>query len=198
MSSSGIVPWVCSKVWMLRFWRLLTAELALLSCRKKELYQILTDLLPGTLRLQGQQRYQENDYQEMRLTNHSVRNLFLKQNLTCFGSIGMAQMTPSIQRSQSQNNYWCLVIWTNFYSWSYRRKWAATIVVSSFTFISPVSSAMVAPATEQIASEFGVTSNVLIAMTTSVFVLGYGTCYIWPLVATTSLTMSYSCWSSSK
>ncbi|KIM38559.1 hypothetical protein M413DRAFT_20020 [Hebeloma cylindrosporum] len=59
-------------------------------------------------------------------------------------------------------------------NWSYRKKWAATLVVSSFTFISPVSSSMVAPATQQIAREFGITSTALIAMTTSVFVLGYG------------------------
>jgi len=61
------------------------------------------------------------------------------------------------------------------FSWSYRKKWAATLVVSSFTFISPVSSSMVAPATEQIAHEFGITSTAMIAMTTSVFVLGFGT-----------------------
>ncbi|PPQ70272.1 hypothetical protein CVT26_014561 [Gymnopilus dilepis] len=68
-------------------------------------------------------------------------------------------------------------------NWSYRKKWAATLVVSSFTFISPVSSSMVAPATEQIAHEFGVTSSVLIAMMTSVFVLGYavGPLFIGPL-----------------
>ncbi|EDR04270.1 MFS polyamine transporter [Laccaria bicolor S238N-H82] len=58
-------------------------------------------------------------------------------------------------------------------NWSYKKKWAATLVVSSFTFISPVSSSMVAPATEQIATQFGMTSEVLIAMTVSVFVLGY-------------------------
>ncbi|KAF8066548.1 MFS polyamine transporter [Lyophyllum atratum] len=58
-------------------------------------------------------------------------------------------------------------------NWSYRRKWAATLVVSSFTFISPVSSSMVAPATMQVASDFGVTDSVVIAMMTSVFVLGY-------------------------
>lgn len=33
---------------------------------------------------------------------------------------------------------------------------------------------MVAPATEQIAREFGIQSSVVIAMTTSVFVLAYG------------------------
>ncbi|KAF8623256.1 hypothetical protein AX17_007502 [Amanita inopinata Kibby_2008] len=58
-------------------------------------------------------------------------------------------------------------------NWSYRRKWAATIVVSSFTFISPISSSMVAPASAQIAHQFHVTNAVLMAMTTSVFVLGY-------------------------
>ncbi|KAH9476320.1 Efflux pump vrtL [Psilocybe cubensis] len=68
-------------------------------------------------------------------------------------------------------------------NWSYKKKWAATIVVSSFTFISPVSSSMVAPATEQVAQKFGITSTVLIAMTTSVFVLGYavGPLFLGPL-----------------
>ena len=59
-------------------------------------------------------------------------------------------------------------------SWPYRQKWAATIVVSSFTFISPVSSAMIAPAAAQVAEDLNITSNVLIAMTTSIFILGYG------------------------
>ncbi|KAF5372341.1 hypothetical protein D9615_009305 [Tricholomella constricta] len=68
-------------------------------------------------------------------------------------------------------------------NWPYRRKWAATLVVSSFTFISPVSSSMVAPATSQVASDFGVTQNVVIAMMTSIFVLGYamGPLFLGPL-----------------
>ena len=33
---------------------------------------------------------------------------------------------------------------------------------------------MIAPASTQLAEEFGITSNVLMAMATSVFVLGYG------------------------
>ncbi|PPQ78471.1 hypothetical protein CVT25_011866 [Psilocybe cyanescens] len=68
-------------------------------------------------------------------------------------------------------------------NWSYKKKWAATIIVSSFTFISPVSSSMVAPATEQVAQRFGINSSVLIAMTTSVFVLGYavGPLFLGPL-----------------
>ncbi|KAF9448084.1 MFS polyamine transporter [Macrolepiota fuliginosa MF-IS2] len=58
-------------------------------------------------------------------------------------------------------------------NWAYRKKWAATVIVSLFTFISPVSSSMVAPATSQIVEEFGVKSLVVEAMMTSVFVLGY-------------------------
>ena len=33
---------------------------------------------------------------------------------------------------------------------------------------------MIAPAAAQVAEEFGITSNVLVAMTTSIFILGYG------------------------
>ncbi|KAJ3771713.1 MFS polyamine transporter [Lentinula raphanica] len=58
-------------------------------------------------------------------------------------------------------------------NWTFRRKWAATAIVSAFTFISPVSSSMVAPATETIAAQFGITNDVIIAMTTSIFVLAY-------------------------
>lgn len=60
------------------------------------------------------------------------------------------------------------------FSWSYKKKWIATAIVSAFTFITPIASSMVAPATEQIAREFGITNTVIIAMTTSVFVLAFG------------------------
>ncbi|EPQ50360.1 MFS polyamine transporter [Gloeophyllum trabeum ATCC 11539] len=68
-------------------------------------------------------------------------------------------------------------------NWSYKRKWGATFIVSAFTFISPVSSSMVAPATRQIASQFGITSQVIEAMTTSIFVLAYaiGPLFLGPL-----------------
>ena len=61
----------------------------------------------------------------------------------------------------------------SFFSWTYGQKWLITLVVSSFTFISPVASSMVAPASLQIAHDFKINSTVLVAMTTSVFVLGY-------------------------
>lgn len=60
-------------------------------------------------------------------------------------------------------------------SWKYSKKWHLILTVSCFTFISPISSSIIAPASEQVAAEFGVTSSVVIAMMTSVFVLAYGT-----------------------
>lgn len=58
-------------------------------------------------------------------------------------------------------------------NWLMKRKWAATFVVSSFTFISPVSSSMVAPALNAIAEEFGITNQVVSSLTLSIFVLAY-------------------------
>ena len=64
-------------------------------------------------------------------------------------------------------------------NWSFKRKWAATIVVSSFTFISPVSSSMVAPALSTIASEFHITNEVESQLVLSIFVSyqSLGFCY---------------------
>lgn len=61
-----------------------------------------------------------------------------------------------------------------FQSWTFRRKWVVTAIVSCFTFVSPVSSSMMAPASETIAAQFHVTSPAITAMMTSMFVLGYG------------------------
>ncbi|KAK7689627.1 hypothetical protein QCA50_007420 [Cerrena zonata] len=68
-------------------------------------------------------------------------------------------------------------------NWSFKKKWAATAIVSAFTFISPVSSSMIAPATPQLARDFGITSPTVMALTTSVFVLGYafGPLFLGPL-----------------
>ncbi|KAF7364751.1 MFS polyamine transporter [Mycena venus] len=58
-------------------------------------------------------------------------------------------------------------------NWSRKKKWAATLVVSSFTLISPVSSSMIAPASAQVAEDFGITNDVVIGLVTSIFVLAY-------------------------
>ncbi|KAL9127173.1 MAG: hypothetical protein Q9217_003906 [Psora testacea] len=68
-------------------------------------------------------------------------------------------------------------------NWTTRRKWAATLVVSSFTFISPVSSSMVAPALATIAKDFGITNEVESQLVLSIFVLAYaiGPLFLGPL-----------------
>ncbi|KAI4111174.1 MAG: hypothetical protein LQ345_006856 [Seirophora villosa] len=68
-------------------------------------------------------------------------------------------------------------------NWSTKRRWAATVVVSSFTFISPVSSSMVAPAIQAIAGDLDITNEVESQMVLSIFVLAYavGPLFLGPL-----------------
>ena len=65
----------------------------------------------------------------------------------------------------------------------YARKWAATIIVSSFTLISPVSSSMVAPALTSISKDFGITNEVESQLVLSIFILAYaiGPLFLGPL-----------------
>ena len=65
----------------------------------------------------------------------------------------------------------------------YVRKWAATIIVSSFTLISPVSSSMVAPALTSISKDFGITNEVESQLVLSIFILAYaiGPLFLGPL-----------------
>ena len=58
-------------------------------------------------------------------------------------------------------------------NWTLGKKWAATVIVSSFTFISPVTSSMVAPALTAIAQDFGIKSDVESQLVLSVFVLAF-------------------------
>ncbi|KAK5124307.1 hypothetical protein LTR85_002010 [Meristemomyces frigidus] len=102
-----------------------------------------------------------------------------------------AQAKPPLERtatskSKSDPN---LVTWNgpddpeNPKNWTTKRKWAATFVVSSFTFISPVASSMVAPALTTIATDFGITSEVESQLVLSVFILAYaiGPLFLGPL-----------------
>ena len=68
-------------------------------------------------------------------------------------------------------------------NWTKKQKWAATFVVSSFTFISPVSSSMVAPAISSISNEFNITNEAEQQLVLSVFVLAYaiGPLFLGPL-----------------
>ncbi|KAK8152891.1 MFS multidrug transporter-like protein [Phyllosticta citrichinensis] len=68
-------------------------------------------------------------------------------------------------------------------NWSMKRRWAATLIVSSFTFISPVSSSMVAPALSSIAKDLNITSEFEQQLSLSIFVLAYaiGPLFLGPL-----------------
>ena len=60
---------------------------------------------------------------------------------------------------------------------------STTQAVASFTFISPVSSSIVAPATQKISESFGITNFAVSQISYSVFVLGYafGPLFLSPL-----------------
>ncbi|KAF9010981.1 MFS polyamine transporter [Hymenopellis radicata] len=68
-------------------------------------------------------------------------------------------------------------------NWTYAKRWRSTLIVSLFTFISPVSSSMIAPGSSIVAREFGITSETEIALTISVFVLAFaiGPLFLGPL-----------------
>jgi MFS family permease len=68
-------------------------------------------------------------------------------------------------------------------NWTNKKKWAATLIVSSFTFISPVSSSMVAPALPAMARELNITNSVEQSLILSIFVLAYavGPLFLGPL-----------------
>jgi multidrug resistance protein len=64
-------------------------------------------------------------------------------------------------------------------NWAVRQKWTLTLITGSITFMSPLSSSMVAPALETISAEFGIVNDSVKTLTLSIFVLGYA---IGPLV----------------
>lgn len=68
-------------------------------------------------------------------------------------------------------------------NWTFKTRWAATVIVSAFTLISPVSSSMVAPALPAIGRDLGISSDVELSLTLSIFVLAYavGPFFLGPL-----------------
>lgn len=87
-----------------------------------------------------------------------------------------------------------LVTWTgpddpdNPKTWAYSKKWRAVVIVSMFTFMSPVSSSLVAPSLTAIGDELGVPPGTEQALILSIFVLAYA---IGPLLCV-SLSLSPS------
>ncbi|KAB5572470.1 major facilitator superfamily transporter [Coniochaeta sp. 2T2.1] len=68
-------------------------------------------------------------------------------------------------------------------TWTMRKKWAAVVIVSFFTLISPVSSTMIAPAMTAIGRDLHITSQFDQALTLSIFLLAYavGPLFLGPL-----------------
>ncbi|KAL6849034.1 hypothetical protein ACO1O0_008564 [Amphichorda felina] len=62
---------------------------------------------------------------------------------------------------------------TNPHNWPRHKKWSSTILVSCFTFISPVSSTMLAPALPDLADKFKTSSGLETYLIMSIFLLAY-------------------------
>ncbi|KAL1614680.1 hypothetical protein SLS54_009553 [Diplodia seriata] len=81
--------------------------------------------------------------------------------------------------NEENKNHPDIVTWENDndamnpLNWSRGKKWTATLLVSCFTFISPVSSTMIAPSLEVIADEFDIESELEQAFVMSIFLLAY-------------------------
>ncbi|KAH0526658.1 hypothetical protein TsFJ059_009955 [Trichoderma semiorbis] len=58
-------------------------------------------------------------------------------------------------------------------NWPNKTKWRYTIAVSLFTFISPVSSAMIAPALSKLSEDLNINSKLEIELALSIFILAY-------------------------
>ncbi|KAL4883964.1 major facilitator superfamily domain-containing protein [Aspergillus karnatakaensis] len=101
---------------------------------------------------------------------------------------GPAAQLEKSRTAQSQQDP-KLVTWNgpddpdNPKNWPMSKKWAIVLMVSSFTFISPVSSSMVAPALTTLAKELNIEDAVESQLTLSVFVLAYavGPLFLGPL-----------------
>ncbi|KAM5544558.1 hypothetical protein V8D89_001456 [Ganoderma adspersum] len=106
-------------------------------------------------------------------------NVFSQPEDTDTDHKSLKNMSEKLARSEAAEDGVLIVNWEgpddpeNPKNWGFSRKWAATVIVSAFTFISPVSSSMMAPASQQIAGDFGVTDSAIIALFTSVFVAAY-------------------------
>ena len=61
----------------------------------------------------------------------------------------------------------------NAKNWPRKIKWQYTLAVSAFTFISPVSSAMIAPALSSLGADLHMQSDIEIELALSIFILAY-------------------------
>ncbi|KAE9388907.1 multidrug resistance protein 4 [Gymnopus androsaceus JB14] len=61
----------------------------------------------------------------------------------------------------------------NARNWSARKKWVCVAIVSLYTFVSPLSSSMLAPGLPDIAIKYGVTSSTVVSLMLSIFLLSF-------------------------
>ncbi|KAJ7432311.1 major facilitator superfamily domain-containing protein [Mycena galericulata] len=68
-------------------------------------------------------------------------------------------------------------------NWSTRKKWASAAIVSLYTFVSPLSSSIMAPGLPDVAIKYGITNETIIAMTLSIFLISFaiGPLFLAPL-----------------
>ncbi|KAJ6521111.1 multidrug resistance protein 4 [Mycena capillaripes] len=59
-------------------------------------------------------------------------------------------------------------------NWPFAKKWSSTAVVSFYTFVSPLSSSIMAPGLPEVAEKYNITNETLIAMTLSIFLISFG------------------------
>lgn len=91
------------------------------------------------------------------------------------GSVRRAKSTKSVKGEKDIN----LVTWDgpddidNPKNWTKKKKWLATLAVSLFTFISPVSSSMIAPALPNVKASLHIKSDFMTELAMSVFILGF-------------------------
>ncbi|KAF8903320.1 major facilitator superfamily domain-containing protein [Gymnopilus junonius] len=61
----------------------------------------------------------------------------------------------------------------NARNWSSKRKWTAVGIVSAYTFVSPLTSSMMAPGIPDLAIKYGITSPTVAALTLSIFLVSF-------------------------
>lgn len=85
---------------------------------------------------------------------------------------------PNLEQNKSNTNRW-KVTWdgpddpTNPKNWSISKKWGATLIISAFSFISPLTSSMVGPALGQMAADLHINNTIETEISLSIFVLAW-------------------------
>ncbi|KAF6753899.1 major facilitator superfamily domain-containing protein [Ephemerocybe angulata] len=58
-------------------------------------------------------------------------------------------------------------------NWTSRRKWTSVLVIGLYCFMAPLPSSMMAPALPQVAEQYGITDQTVLALTLSIFLISF-------------------------